>query len=61
MNDMQIVLNAAIFAVANIIDRGSTAYSIKDKSGSWHQMEWSSIICKLCKLLKEYEEERDNG
>lgn len=59
MNEMEIALNGAIFAVAKMVDKGSTAYAVKDRNGSWHQMEWSVVTSKLYKLLtlKEYKNE----
>lgn len=60
MTDMEIALNAAIFAVAKMEDKGSTAYAIKDSSGRWLQMEWSAVNRKLYTLLilKEYKEDK---
>ena len=46
-------LNAAIFAVAKLQDKGSTAYCVKDRSGKWNQMEWSTVIRLLYDMLKE--------
>ena len=60
MTDMEIVLNAAIFAAAKREDSGSTSYVVKDRSGSLHQMAWSVVIRKLYELLKEYEEDKNN-
>ena len=59
MSDMEIALNAAIFAINAMIDRGSITYTIKNRSGEWVQMDWIAAIRKLLVLLKlvEYKEE----
>ena len=53
MTDIEIALNAAIFAATKIEVKGSTAYAVKDRSGTWHQMKWSAVITKLYRLLEE--------
>lgn len=53
MNVNEVVLNGAIFAVSKLQDKGSTTYCVKDRSGKWHQMEWSVIIRFLYDMLKE--------
>ena len=56
MNANETALNAAIFAVAKLQDKGSTAYCVKDKSGKWNQMEWTVVIRLLYDMLKETED-----
>ena len=56
MNKKEMVLNAAIFAVAKLQDKGSTAYCVKDRSGEWHQMDWSVVIRLLYDMLKEIDD-----
>lgn len=56
MNEKEMALNAAIFAVAKLQDKGSTAYCVKDRSGKWNQMEWSVVILLLYDMLKEAED-----
>ena len=56
MNTNEMALNAAIFAVAKLQDKGSTAYCVKDKEGKWNQMEWSVVIRLLYDMLKEAED-----
>lgn len=53
MNANEMALNAAIFAVAKLQDKGSTAYCTKDKLGKWNQMEWSVVIRLLYDMLRE--------
>ena len=53
MEDKEIVLNAAIFAVAKLQDTGSTNYAVKDRTGKWNIMEWNVIVRKLYEMLKE--------
>ena len=53
MNENEMALNAAIFAVAKMQERGSTAYCTKDKEGKWNQMEWSVVIRLLYDMLRE--------
>ena len=53
MNTDEMALNAAIFAVAKMQEKGSTAYCTKDKDGKWNQMEWGVVIRLLYGMLKE--------
>lgn len=53
MNENEMALNGAIFAVAQLQDKGSTAYCVKDKEGKWNQMEWSVVIRLLYDMLRE--------
>lgn len=53
MTEKQIAIDAAIFAIANMQNKGSTAYGYKDKEGKWHAMEWDHVITLLYKLRLE--------
>ena len=55
MTEKETAINAAIFAIAKMQDKGSTAYTVKDRNGIWHTMAWDAVIKKL------YEIERDNN
>lgn len=55
MVEKNIAIDAAIFAIANMQNRGSTAYGWKDKEGKWHAMEWDNVIKLLYKLKFERE------
>lgn len=55
MTEKETAINAAIFAIAKMQDRGSTAYTVKDRNGIWHTMAWDAVIKKLYKI------ERDNN
>ena len=56
MNTNEMALNAAIFAVAKLQEKGSTAYCTKDKDGKWNQMEWCVVIRLLYDMLREAED-----
>lgn len=53
MNENEMALNAAMFAVAKLIDEGSTAYCTRDKAGKLNQMEWRTVIRLLYDMLRE--------
>lgn len=55
MSEQIIAIDAAIFAIAHIQNRGSTAYGWKDKKGQWHAMDWNHVIKLLLKLKFESE------
>ena len=56
MNENEMALNGAIFAIAQLQNKGSTAYCTKDKEGKWNQMEWGTVIRLLYDMLKEAED-----
>lgn len=51
MTEKETAINAAIFAVVKMVDKGSTSYAVKDRSGLWHTMAWETVI----KILYEIE------
>ena len=53
MTEKQIAIDAAIFAVAKLQSKGSTAYGYKDKEGKWQAMRWNYVISLLYKLRIE--------
>lgn len=57
MTEKETAINAAIFAVAKMQDKGSTSYTVKDRNGIWHTMAWDAVI----KILYEIEKAGDSN
>ena len=53
MNDYILALNAAIFAIMRIEEKGSTSSTVKDRNGEWHTMSWANCILQLYKIIEE--------
>lgn len=57
MTEKEVVINAAIFAIAKMQDKGNTAYTVKDRNGSWITMSWDRVIRLLYEIEKAGETE----
>lgn len=53
MTEKETAINAAIFAIAKMQDKGSTAYTVKDRNGIWHTMPWDAVIRILYNIERE--------
>lgn len=57
MTEKEMAINAAIFAVVQMVGKGSTSYAVKDRSGAWQTMPWEKVI----KILYEIEKAGDSN
>lgn len=53
MTEKETAVNAAIFAIAKMQDRGSTTYAVKDRNNVWHTMSWDAVIRILYEIERQ--------
>lgn len=44
MIEQQIAYEACVYAVARMIDKGSSCFMYQDENNKWHSVDWKDVL-----------------